>query len=263
MTKIAIVTVSYNAEKDIEQTIKSVLIQDSSNLSYYIMDGQSTDNTMKILMQYKPLFSNIEKKYLVTCKKDDGIFDAMNSSLESISEDYVLFLNAGDYLADEHVISHVENYLNQNECDICYGDFYRYNGNKRKKVVSGEPFELPRRMITTHQAIFTKTELLKRHLYETRYKMAADYNFYLNMFLLGKTFLHYHKVIVYFQVGGISQKNAKLTQKEVVDIKKMALNLGRNNIRKLQMKVPFICFKKRVIACLPNFVRYHKYEVFK
>ena len=241
MVSIAIVTVTYNAEQDIEKTLNSVVIQDYPNIHYYVLDGKSTDNTLNILMRYKTLFSNAGMDYLVTCKRDHGIFDAMNASLEFINEDYVLFLNAGDYLADVHVISYVENYLNQNECDICYGDFYAYNNNKRKKAIAREAFELPDGMMTAHQAIFTKVDLLRKHKYQTKYSMAADYHFYLNMFLLGKKFLHFHKIIVYFQIGGISQRKAKLTQNEVVEIKKELLKLDDKRVRKLKRKIHYIC----------------------
>lgn len=263
MKKIAIVTVTYNAEREIEKTLNSVLNQDCINLHYYVMDGKSIDNTINILKQYKSVFFSAGKNYFVMCKKDEGIFDAMNSSLELIKEDYVLFLNAGDYLADEHVISHVENFLENNECDICYGDFYAYNGNKRKKSLSGKPFELPDKMITAHQTIFTKTELLKMYKYDTKYKMTADYNFYLKMYLLGKKFLYLPEVIVYFQIGGISQKKARLTQKEVVQIKSNLLNLDKKTMQKLQIRIPFICLRKKLISVLPDFVRYYKYENFK
>lgn len=262
MKSIAIVTVIYNAEIEIVKTVESVLMQKCFHLSYYIMDGKSTDNTLQILSKYNDLFRNKGFTYKVVSQRDSGIFDAMNASLDLIDEDYVLFLNAGDFLYDENVIRHIEFFLEHNECDICYGDYYVYYGTRRKKYISYEPDFLLKGMMTTHQAIFTKTELLKKSGYSGEYKMAADYDFYLRMYLEEKKFIHINEFVVYFQIGGVSQLRARMTQNEVVRIKRSSLNLDDDSIRRLKRKVPFICLKKIFVACLPDRIRYKDYESF-
>ncbi len=260
MIDIAIVTVTYNAEQEIEKTLYSVLIQDYEFLHYYIIDGKSTDDTAFIIAKYEYLFSGRKKDFHFICQKDYGIFDAMNSGIDQVDAEYVLFLNSGDYLADKSTISHVASYLADRKCDICYGDYYAYNRNKRKKYISREAQKLPGEMVTTHQAIFTKVDLLKKCKYNTDYKMAADYDFYLKAFLDHKVFQHIPEVIVYFQVSGVSQKKAWITQNEVVEIKRQRLGLDERAVRKLKSKVPFVCLKKKIIAHLPNCIRYIQYE---
>lgn len=70
--KVSIITVCYNEESDIENTCKSVIFQNYDNYEWIVVDGGSTDNTLKILDKYK---SNIS---ILISKKDNGVYDAMN-----------------------------------------------------------------------------------------------------------------------------------------------------------------------------------------
>ena len=54
--RYSIITVSYNSEKTIERTIKSILAQSEKDYEYIIVDGASKDCTVKLIKQYEPLF---------------------------------------------------------------------------------------------------------------------------------------------------------------------------------------------------------------
>lgn len=90
--KISIVTISYNSEKTIEDTILSVISQDYPNKEYIIIDGASTDNTLNIIAKYK---ANISK---VISEKDDGISDAFNKGISNSTGDIICLINSDDRL---------------------------------------------------------------------------------------------------------------------------------------------------------------------
>jgi len=261
MLSVAIVTVTYNAINSVRETIESVLIQDYANMEYLIIDGASTDNTIKMVESYSNRFAEKNIRFTVNSEPDSGIYDAMNKSLYRIDSDYVLFLNAGDVLTDSNTIRKIFCNLDYPLFDVIYGDFYAYSKPYIKKKKSYSPDMLRRGMICTHQAIFTKVSLLRERPYDTGYKMAADYDFYLDMYLKGKKF-HYVAVhVVYFDISGTSQKRARITQNERLEIKlhygcisNKEYNLNRKNIK-------WICLRKRIISALPKTIRFHSYDL--
>lgn len=93
--KFSIITVTYNAENVLEDTIQSVITQTYKNVEYIIVDGKSTDKTMEIVGRYK------EHIHTVVSERDKGLYDAMNKGIALATGDYVCFLNAGDELHEE------------------------------------------------------------------------------------------------------------------------------------------------------------------
>src|SRR5690554_4553164 len=94
--KISIITVVFNGEKVLEKTMKSVFSQNYDNIEYVIIDGGSSDGTLKLIEKHK------DRITYWSSEPDRGIYDAMNKGLKNSSGDYVWFLNAGDeiYAAD-------------------------------------------------------------------------------------------------------------------------------------------------------------------
>lgn len=127
MLKISIITVCLNSVKTIEQTIRSVIMQDYDNLEYIIIDGGSTDGTMDIIRKYENYFS-----YWIS-EPDNGIYDAMNKSLKVCTGDVVAFLNSDDWY-DNNVLKRVNSYFEENDVDIVSGKTYTVYGEVIKKI---------------------------------------------------------------------------------------------------------------------------------
>ena len=86
--KISIITISFNSEKTIEKTIRSVLDQNYQNYEFIIIDGESTDKTINIIKKYKKYIK------LVISEKDEGIYDAINKGIKNSTGDVVSLLHS-------------------------------------------------------------------------------------------------------------------------------------------------------------------------
>ncbi|MCR5421153.1 MAG: glycosyltransferase [Lachnospiraceae bacterium] len=120
----AVITVCYQAEDVIEDTIRSVLNQSYKDFEYIIVDGGSTDGTCKIIEKY---IKDPRIKY--TSEKDKGLYDAMNKGIKRSVGAYINYMNAGDCLADEDVLRDVSEVIKENpRMDFIYGNvLYRYD----------------------------------------------------------------------------------------------------------------------------------------
>ena len=113
---ISIITVCYNAEKEIVATLKSVKEQTFKGYEYIIIDGASKDNTLKVVVD-----SGVEPTHLVS-EKDNGIYDAMNKALFIAKGEYLMFLNAGDSLYSPNTLQHIADVAQKENPDVIYGD---------------------------------------------------------------------------------------------------------------------------------------------
>ena len=116
--RISIITVCYNSEKYLEQTIQSVISQTYKDIEYIVVDGLSTDSTPQIIEKYQTFVA----KYLRG--KDKNMYDAINKGMAASTGDYIEILNSDDVLCNKYVIENVvkliENY--KEEYEIFYGD---------------------------------------------------------------------------------------------------------------------------------------------
>jgi len=85
--KISIITPSYNQAKFIKRTISSVLSwQDYSNIEHIVVDGASSDETLKILKEYKRKYP---KKFFYIYESDKGQSDAINKGFRKATGDII------------------------------------------------------------------------------------------------------------------------------------------------------------------------------
>jgi glycosyltransferase involved in cell wall biosynthesis len=189
--KISIITVTFNCEKTIDETVLNVLSQNYSNIEYIVVDGESDDKTYDILLKYKSRFS-----YLIR-EKDMGIFDAMNKALKYASGDYAIFINSGDSFVNNHVISDIFSKYDGDD-DLIYGDDYvldRYGYllRKAKDIYSSNPSKKDlvfKSQGFCHQALFTKLSILKQLGFDLKYPLGADYDTTAKVFSQGN-----HKIL--------------------------------------------------------------------
>lgn len=168
---ITVVTVCYNSEDQIEKTISSVIGQNYYNKEYVVIDGASTDATLKKIEPFRSAINTF------ISEPDNGIYHAMNKAVMKAKGEWVIFMNAGDVFVDYTILDQVSNSL-QKEIDVLYGDILVLKGGKYE--VKEAPTEISHfhRMPFCHQAVFTRTSLLKSFSFDEKYKLSADFKFY-------------------------------------------------------------------------------------
>ncbi|MEW4983214.1 MAG: glycosyltransferase family 2 protein [Cycloclasticus sp.] len=177
MPKITIITVCFNAEQYIEQTIQSVISQKSCEFEYIIVDGASTDKTKRIIQQYESQLTSW------VSEPDGGIADAMNKGVELATGEYLLFLHADDYLADDAVLSKVISRM-QTNVDIHAFDIL-FKTKSKEILKSTKPLGMRTYFKTPvmHQGAFCKKTLFEQlGGFNTDFKIAMDYDFFYRSF---------------------------------------------------------------------------------
>jgi glycosyltransferase involved in cell wall biosynthesis len=210
---ITIITVVRNGEQIIEETIASVLQQEYNNIEYIIIDGGSTDNTIEKIKKHENSIN------LWISEPDKGIYDAMNKGIALASGEWINFMNAGDQFYDFSTLKKIVSEIIKRKSDIIYGDFVAVNANFGSQLlIKARSLDtIYRGNLYSHQSCFVKSEVLRDNLFDTRYKITADYNQMVSLFLQNKTFFYLPIPISIMLADGISYSNVK-TYKEQMKI---------------------------------------------
>lgn len=205
MTKISIVTVCYNAENSIKKTIESVISQKMPCYEYIFIDGNSKDRTNVIIEEYKTLLENKGITCIHISEPDQGIYDAMNKGILLAKGEWIGFLNTGDYYSDDEVFYDLFG-KSIDDVDFIYGDSINVKGIN-SFIRKSYPIEvITYRNPFVHQASFIRAEIAKRFVFNLEYKIAADFEQYVRLYNNGIRFLAVDRVIVVFDLNGISNK---------------------------------------------------------
>lgn len=204
--KVSIITINFNNRIGLECTIKSVLTQISTNYEFIIVDGGSTDGSLKTIQKYKESIDSY------VSEKDSGPFDAMNKGIERASGKYCIFMNSGDSFFDDSVIN--EFIAQEPAEDILSGIAAEHMG---KSVVTWYPASEDEfclgwfyRHTLSHQATFIKTSLLKNVKYDTEFHIVSDWLFFM-VTLLNRhaTYRPLDFYVCNYMDGGISRNEEK------------------------------------------------------
>ena len=203
---ISIITVNYNDAIGLEKTIQSVKSQTYRNFEHIVIDGNSDDGSKAIIEKHKDSFS-----YWVS-EPDSGIYNAMNKGIKVAKGEYLLFLNSGDWLFSNEVLTNVSDEINGN-IDIYYGDlnFVNSEGTGKIKKYPGKLtfFYFFNKGHLPHPASFTKRSLFsKLGGYREKFKIVADWDFYVTAICKwDASYKHIDKIITNFDTNGLSGKS--------------------------------------------------------
>lgn len=212
--KISVITVTYNARRWLERTLKSVIAQATDAVELLIIDGGSTDGTLELIGKYEDKID-----YWIS-EPDKGLYDAMNKGLRQATGDYVWFINAGDTIAASTTVRLLLDQLKGKELpDVIYGETGicdesgRSIGTRRLKApeqLNWKSFKWG--MLVCHQSFLAKRAGVP--LYDLQYKLAADYDWCIRCLKQAKSVHNSHLVLSEFLEGGVSSLRRREGLKE-------------------------------------------------
>ena len=205
--RVSVITVCFNAIQGIEKTISSVLSQSYPEIEYIVIDGGSKDGTVDVIRKYEDRVG-----YFVS-EPDGGIYDAMNKGVRVATGEWITFLNAGDTYYDSQSIEAVFSHEIPIDVDVVYGNqvhSYSYGKFVRKQLPltffsEGMPFG--------HESSFVRAKVMKHSGFDTRYRIAADYNFFYHLYMSGGHFMPVDVIVADFESAeGVSSSDNTVIQ---------------------------------------------------
>ncbi len=198
---VSIVTVCYNSEATIRDTLESVLNQTYTNIEYIIVDGGSSDGTMRIVEEYRRRFEQRGMRYVVSSEPDQGIYDAMNKGTGKATGKLVGILNSDDWY-EPIAVERVADTFEKTGFDMFYADLRLVKEN-------GEMIKHSRyRKFATSRDWNHPTTFLRREIYD-RFQYACetihdDWDLVLKVRNAGYKIVVLNEVLANFRVGGES-----------------------------------------------------------
>lgn len=211
--KFSIITVTYNAARWLEETIRNVLSQSYRDIEYIVVDGGSTDGTPDIVRRYEA--DNIRW----ISEPDQGIYDAMNKGIGMATGDYLWFINAGDLLASPETAANIAALLPDLLPDIVYGETGiidekgRFRGLRRLRApekLTWKSFSMG--MLVCHQSFLVRREMAPA--YDLQYRFSSDFDWCICSLKRAGSVLNTHSVVSYFREGGTTTENHKRSLRE-------------------------------------------------
>lgn len=214
MAKLSVITVTYNAERTLERTLKSVREQSYPHIEHVLVDGRSKDKTMDLILQYE----NDEMIWL--SEPDNGLYDAMNKAASMASGDYLCFLNAGDTFFDTQTVEKMMRSFDENSFpDILYGQtaivhdngkFLHMRRLKAPETLTWKSFK--QGMLVCHQAFIVKRALFEP--YDLSYRFSSDFDWCIRLMKKSNQRHNTHLTLINYLNEGMTTAHRNASLKE-------------------------------------------------
>ncbi|MDU6365062.1 MAG: glycosyltransferase family 2 protein [Clostridium sp.] len=237
---VSIITVSFNSEKTIRNTIESVLNQTYNNIEYIIIDGNSTDKTLEIVKEYEEKFKNKSYIYRIISEKDDGIYDAMNKGIRLSNGELIGIINSDDNYEVNAVVNIVNEYNIDNNYYVYHG-LLRYYNDGQLFMIRGSNSDVLKKHMIEHPACFVAKKAYEEiGLFDCNFRYVADYDFLCRLKIKNKNFKLIDKIIANFHDGGAG--DCKESRVEALRVLKKYNYIGNSRylLKRLFMKLNII-----------------------
>lgn len=249
--KVSLITITFNSERTLEDTIKSVVAQDYPDIEYIIIDGKSKDATMAIVEKYKDHIAKI------VSEPDKGLYDAMNKGWQHAEGDIVGYINSDDFLNSPDAISSIVEAFKQDESlDGVHADLYYVDAVNTKKVIrywrtsEYKPGSFKYGWHPAHPTFYARRSCYEKlGGFRLDMPLSADFELMLRFIEVNRLKTkHIDKVLVRMRIGGATSRNLMSILHGIVQC--------RHAFRVNAIKVPFYYPIMRLCPKLMQFIRH-------
>ena len=202
--KITIVTITYNSESTVEETIKSVVSQDYPNLEYIIIDGASKDGTLAVVDKYR---DSIAK---VVSEPDKGISDAFNKGIGYATGEIIGIINSDDILLPGALRAVADAY--EEGVGVYRGNIFIWDSESDTRIQACPSMKFPlhtfKKRIVCHMGTFVaKSAYEKCGVFKTHFKYMMDVDLLIRMYEAGVKFKYIPTELAMFRLGGVTSSS--------------------------------------------------------
>ena len=247
MIKISIITITYNCQNTVARCLDSMANQSYENIEYIIVDGGSTDGTLKVIESYS---KNIDQ---FISEPDEGIYDALNKGIRLARGEVIGFLHADDVFANNMTLHNIMDVFMSFDVDVVYGDIEILKNIDDVKPIRKwtskkfHPSLLAFGWMPAHTSLFVKSSLYSEFGYfDTSFSISGDYDFILRLFKNRDLKTYYlQETLIKMLHGGASTRNFRsFVIKSIEDLRALKIN----NIR-----FPFLALSAKKILKITQF----------
>jgi glycosyltransferase involved in cell wall biosynthesis len=238
LPRLSVLTVNFNNRNGLERTIESVRGRDRDHVEFVVIDGGSNDGSAALLSQRA---TDIDRWI---SEPDRGTYDAMNKGLALARGEFVCFMNSGDVFGPGVLDKVIREPRDWNSFDVLCGDMVNEATGTLDRAQPAERIFTD--MIGRHQAMFIRTSVHRDFPFDLRYRIAADWDVLLRMYLTGRRFARLDLCVGSFEAGGVANSRYFATIAEYTRIA-----WSRNHgISRLTRTVRYLWGKRRFVSVL-------------
>ena len=206
MPRFSIITCTKNSASTIQETLKSIQVQNYLNFEHIFIDGGSTDGTIQICSK-----SLNAKVYL---KPSLSLYESLNFGLKKCTGEIIFFLHSDDQIIENELLKDISSLFDQVNTDVVYSNIIMKKNKKlfrtwKSKILKKEDIE--NFQFPAHTSLFYKKEIFdKIGYFNINYKISSDFDYLARLFYsrsIKKYF--YDKIIISMNYGGVSTKSTK------------------------------------------------------
>ena len=240
MMKVSIITVCYNSEKTIEDTLKSVAQQTYHNIEHIVIDGSSTDSTNSIVERYA------ESVAIHLSEPDKGLYDAMNKGIKLATGDVVGILNSDDVFASKDAVTNLIAGFNDS-VDGVYSDLVYVSETDLSKVTRLYSSKVFKRslirfgIMLPHPTFYVRKSCYEKFGdYKIDYRVSADFELIARFVYNNIRLKRINSISVKMREGGISSSGLAWRVHQNFEIVKACKSNGiYTNIFLVMLKLPY------------------------